>query len=64
MVQNIIDVKNLSKSFEISSKEPGLKGTINHFFRALNYENKNKVSDLLNPINFFIWLVVSLKDIF
>ena len=31
---------------------------------GLNYENKNKVSELLNPINFFIWLVVSFKDIF
>ena len=30
----------------------------------LNYENKNKVSELLNPINFFLWLVVSFKDIF
>ena len=30
----------------------------------LKYENKNKVSELLNPINFFIWLVVSFKDIF
>jgi len=34
------------------------------FLRVLNYENKNKVSDLLNPINFFIWLFVSFKDIF
>ena len=34
------------------------------FSRGLNYENKNKVSELLNPINFFIWLVVSFKDIF
>ena len=34
------------------------------FLRGLNYENKNKVSELLNPINFFIWMVVSLKDIF
>ena len=34
------------------------------FSRRLNYENKNKVSELLNPINFFIWLVVSFKDIF
>ena len=32
--------------------------------RGLKYENKNKVSELLNPINFFIWLVVSFKDIF
>ena len=30
----------------------------------LNYENKNKADELLNPINFFLWLVVSLKDIF
>tara|TARA_Y100001968_G_C19380797_1_gene730221 strand:- start:616 stop:1005 length:390 start_codon:yes stop_codon:yes gene_type:complete len=35
-----------------------------NFLRGLNYENKNKVSDLLNPINFFLWLVVSFKDIF
>ena len=34
------------------------------FFKGLNYENKNKISELLNPINFFIWVVVSLKDIF
>ena len=34
------------------------------FFKGLNYENKYKVSELLNPINFFIWLVVSFKDIF
>ena len=32
--------------------------------KDLNYENKNKVSDLLNPINFFLWLLVSFKDIF
>ena len=34
------------------------------FLKGLNYENKNKLSELLNPINFFIWLVVSFKDIF
>ena len=34
------------------------------FLKGLNYENKNKISELLNPINFFIWLVVSFKDIF
>ena len=35
-----------------------------NFLRGLNYENKNKVSELLNPINFFIWLIISFKDIF
>ena len=34
------------------------------FLRGLNYENKNKINELLNPINFFIWLIVSFKDIF
>ena len=34
------------------------------FLQGLNYENKNKVSELFNPINFFIWLFVSFKDIF
>ena len=34
------------------------------FLSGLNYQNKNKVSELLNPINFFIWLIVSIKDIF
>ena len=31
---------------------------------GLRYEDKNKVEELLNPINFLIWLVVSFKDIF
>ncbi len=34
------------------------------FLRRLNYENKYKVNELLNPINFFIWLIISIKDIF
>ena len=34
------------------------------FLKGLNYENKNNVRELLNPINFFIWLLVSFKDIF
>ena len=33
MLENIIDVRNLSKSFDISTKEPGLQGTIKHFFK-------------------------------
>ena len=35
-----------------------------NILKELNYENKNKVNELLNPINFFIWMVVSSKDIF
>ena len=32
--------------------------------KKLKYENKNKIGELINPINFLIWLVVSFKDIF
>ena len=35
-----------------------------NFLKELKYENKKNVSDLLNPINFFLWLAVSFKDIF
>ena len=32
--------------------------------KKLKYENKNKIGELINPINFLIWLVVAFKDIF
>ena len=35
-----------------------------NILNGLNYENKKKFSELLSPINFFLWLVVSLKDVF
>ena len=28
--------------------------------RKLKYESKNQISELLNPINFFVWILVSL----
>ena len=49
MVKNIIEVNNLSKSFDISSKEPGLKGTIKHFFKR-----ETKSIKVLNNIDFKI----------
>ena len=33
MAKNIIEVNNLSKSFYIHSKEPGIRGTLKHFFK-------------------------------
>ena len=32
--------------------------------KVLKYDKKQKVIELLNPINFFVWLAVSVKDIF
>ena len=31
--------------------------------KGLKYENKIKIKELLNPINFFLWLIVTFKDI-
>ena len=49
MVKNIIEVRNLSKSFDISSKEPGLKGTFKHFF-----QRKTKSLKVIKNISFEI----------
>ena len=37
---------------------------LSSMLKNLKYENKNKVQDLLNPINFIVWLITSIKDIF
>ena len=52
---------NVIKNFhEINDNNSLISKALN----KLNYENKNKVGELINPINFFLWLVVALKDIF
>tara|TARA_B100001109_G_scaffold173149_1_gene141571 strand:+ start:91 stop:480 length:390 start_codon:yes stop_codon:yes gene_type:complete len=52
---------NVIKKFNDAKENNNLLFDI---LRKLKYENKNKVSELLNPINFFLWLAVSFKDIF
>ena len=49
MEENIIQVTNLSKSFDISSKEPGLKGTLKHFFKR-----ETKSVEVIKNIDFEI----------
>ena len=61
------EIDLLDDNGKVIKKNNDKKENINFIFdflRELNYENKNNVSELLNPINFFIWLVVSFKDIF
>ena len=61
------EIDLLDKNGNVIKKNNEKKENTNflfNFLRGLNYQNKNKVSELLNPINFFIWLVVSFKDIF
>jgi len=61
------EIDLLDENGNVIKKNNDKKENSNFIFdilRGLNYENKNKVNELLNPINFFIWLVVSFKDIF
>ncbi len=52
---DVIKIPNVIK------KEPSL---ILDILEGISYENKSKISELLNPINFFLWLAFSFKDIF
>ena len=52
---------NLIKKFNDAKENNNL---IFDILRRLKYENKDNVSELLNPMNFLLWLVVSFKDIF
>jgi len=61
------EIDLLDENGEVIKKINDIKENKNLFFdilRGLNYENKNKVSELINPFNFFVWLIVSFKDIF
>ena len=49
---------------KISKNTKKNSSLLNDYLSELKYENKNKVLELINPINFFLWLVVSFKDIF
>tara|TARA_B100000900_G_scaffold130704_1_gene110571 strand:+ start:1612 stop:1998 length:387 start_codon:yes stop_codon:yes gene_type:complete len=37
---------------------------ITDFLKNLRYHSKTNVKELINPFNFFSWLIYSLKDIF
>ena len=40
------------------------KNVFSNLLKDLKYTPKTKVKELVNPINFFSWLIYSLKDIF
>ena len=63
--ENEIDLLDENGNIIKKNNDPSLrKNFIKETLRRLKYENKIKVGDLLNPINFFLWLVVSFKDVF
>jgi ABC-2 type transport system ATP-binding protein len=50
VIMSIIIAENLSKSYPVAVKEPGLRGTINHFFRR-TYRQIVAVQDVSLEIN-------------
>jgi len=59
---NLLDENgNIIKKINDKKERNNLSKNILSWIR---YENKKKASELLNPINFFLWLIFSLKDIF
>ena len=49
MINNIIEVRDISKTFSLSTKAPGIKGTLKHFFKRETIEKK-----VVKNINFEI----------
>ena len=49
MIKNIIEVREISKTFSLSTKAPGIKGTLKHFFNRETIEKK-----VVKNINFEI----------
>ena len=49
MIKNIIEVREISKTFSLSTKVPGIKGTLKHFFKRETIEKK-----VVKNINFEI----------
>ncbi len=60
------EINILDENGDIIEVEKDMNDKNNAIFSILdnlNYENKNKINDLLNPINFISWLIFTLKDI-
>ena len=59
---NLLDENgNLIKRVTCTKEKSNLVLSI---LEELDYDNKTNIRELLSPINFFLWLVVSFKDIF
>jgi len=63
--ENEIDI--LDKNGNVIEKDINIinnDNMISEIITDLKYENKNTIKDLINPINFLIWLIVSFQDVF
>ena len=60
------EIEILDDKGKIIPREDALErnNSINNLLKDLKYKPRTNVKELINPINFFSWLIYSLKDIF
>ena len=60
------EIDLLDENGNVIKKITNTKGNNNlilDILLRLKYENKEKISELINPFNFLVWLITSFKDI-
>ena len=60
------EIEILDNNGKIIPRDDALEKNIfiSNLLKDLKYKPRTKVKELINPINFFSWLIYSLKDIF
>ena len=60
------EIEILDENGKIIPRDDALEKNIfiSNLLKDLKYKQRTNVKDLINPINFFSWLIYSLKDIF
>ena len=59
------EIEILDENGKIIPRDEAIdKNIFSNFLKDLEYKPKTNIKELINPINFFSWLIYSLKDIF
>tara|TARA_Y100000589_G_scaffold109028_1_gene103632 strand:+ start:14 stop:397 length:384 start_codon:yes stop_codon:yes gene_type:complete len=59
------EIEILDENGKIIPRTDSIESNIfSNLLKKLDYKPKTNVKELINPINFFSWLIYSLKDIF
>jgi len=60
------EIEILDENGKVIPRDNSLEKNIffRNFLKDLKYKQRTNVKELINPINFFSWLIYSLKDIF
>ena len=60
--ENEIEIVDVNGNI-IKKEEQEQSNLIIDVVKNMNYDSKDKLNELINPINFMKWLIVSIKDI-